>query len=171
MGTANDTIYSDVRTRRINPLWKGGYTRRPAARDMESSDAQADEGMASHWTTAEGAVAVYMNDLPKLVRSRTLESASWNNTTLVKDHVAEEVARLTQQGSGNMFVFGCADLSPSLMDEGRLYEYRIGVAPVIHGRGRRLFSGGHNPQSLQLLKKRVLDNGCVIFRYRAGRDA
>lgn len=85
MGTANDTIYSDVRTRRINPLWNGGYSERQAARDMEDSDAQADEGMASHWTTAEGAVAVYMNDLPKVVCSRTLESASWNNTTLVKD--------------------------------------------------------------------------------------
>lgn len=129
------------------------------------------EGMAAHWTTAEGAVADYMNKLPKLVCSRTLSSASWNNTTLVTDNVAEEVARLKQQGNGNMFVFGSADLSRTLMDEGLFDEYRIGVAPVIHGRGRRLFSDGHKPQSLQLHETRVLENGCVILRYLAGGGA
>jgi len=129
------------------------------------------EGMAAHWTTAEGAVADYMNKLPKLVCSRTLSSTSWNNTTLVKDNVAEEVARLKRQGNGNMFVFGCADLSRTLMDEGLFDEYRIGVAPVIHGRGRRLFSDGLNPQSLQLHETRVLENGCVILRYLAGGGA
>ncbi|MCZ7597847.1 MAG: dihydrofolate reductase family protein [Gammaproteobacteria bacterium] len=129
------------------------------------------EGMAAHWTTAEGAVADYMNKLPKLVCSGTLSSASWNNTTLVKDNVTEGVARLKQQGSGNMFVFGSADLSRTLMDEGLFDEYRIGVAPVIHGRGRRLFSDGLNPQGLQLHETRVLENGCVILRYLAGGGA
>jgi dihydrofolate reductase len=129
------------------------------------------EGMAAYWTTAQGAVADYMNRLPKLVCSRTIQTATWNNTTLVKDNVAVEVARLKQQGSGNMFVFGSANLSRTLMNERIFDEYRIGVAPVIHGRGRLLFSDGHNPQRLQLLEARSLSTGCVILRYRADGGA
>ncbi|GIK34952.1 MAG: hypothetical protein AMXMBFR45_07830 [Gammaproteobacteria bacterium] len=129
------------------------------------------EGMAAYWTTAHGAIADYMNSLPKLVCSRTLQAATWNNSTLVKDNVAEEVARLKQEGSGNMFVFGSANLSRTLMNERLFDEYRIGVAPVIHGRGRLLFSDGHNAQGLQLLEARSLSTGCVILRYLAERVA
>jgi len=129
------------------------------------------EGMAAYWTTAQGAIADYMNRLPKLVCSRTLLGATWNNTTLVKVNVAEDIARLKQQGSGNMFVFGSADLSKTLINERLFDEYRIGVAPVIHGRGRLLFSAGHNPQRLQFLEARSLSTGCVILRYLAERVA
>jgi len=129
------------------------------------------EGMAAYWTTAQGPVADYMNRLPKLVCSRTLETVTWNNATLVKVNVAGEVARLKQQGSGNMFVFGSANLSRTLMNEGLFDEYRIGVAPVIHGRGRFLFSDGHSSQRLQLLEARTLSTGCVILRYLAERAA
>jgi dihydrofolate reductase len=129
------------------------------------------EGLAAYWTTAQGAVADYMNRVPKLVGSRTLQTATWNNTTLVKDNLAMEVAQLKQQGSGNIFVFGSSNLSRTLMNERLFDEYRIGVAPVIHGRGRLLFSDGHNPQSLQLLEARSLSTGCVILRYLADRDA
>ena len=66
----------------------------------------------------------------------SLQSASWNNTSLVKDNAAEEVARSKQQGDGNMFLFGSADLSKTLMNERLFDEYRIGIAPVIHGSGR-----------------------------------
>lgn len=125
------------------------------------------EGMAAHFATAKGAIADYMNKLPKLVCSRTLPSAGWNNTTLAKDNAPAEVARLKQQGNGNMFVFGSANLSRTLMSERLFNEYRIGVAPVIHGRGRLLFSEEQNPLSLQLLESRVLSTGCVILRYLA----
>ena len=125
------------------------------------------EGMAAYWQTAKGAVADYMNSLPKVVCSRTLTAAGWNNTTLVKDNVAEEVAKLKQQGNGNMFVFGSANLSKTLMNEKLFDEYRLGIAPVIHGKGRLLFSDGLKPQGLQLLEARSLSNGCVILCYLA----
>jgi len=123
------------------------------------------EGMAAYWQAAKGAVADYMNSLPKVVCSRTLTAAGWNNTILVKDNVAEEIAKLKQQGNGNMFVFGSANLSQTLMNEGLFDEYRLGIAPVIHGKGRPLFSGGLKPQELQLLEARPLSTGCVILRY------
>jgi len=125
------------------------------------------EGMAAYWQTAQGAIADYMNSLPKLVCSRTLQAAAWNHTTLVKDNVAAEVTRLKQQGNGNMFVFGSAKLSRSLMNEKLFDEYRLGIAPVIYGRGRLLFSDGLNSQELQLREARPLSTGCLILRYLA----
>ena len=62
-------------------------------------------------------------------------------------------------------MFGSADLSRSLMDAGLFDEYRIGIAPVIHGAGRHLFEDGLLPQALKLLDTRALSNGCVILSY------
>jgi dihydrofolate reductase len=129
------------------------------------------EGMAAYWTVAQGAIASYMNALPKLVCSRTLQAATWNNSTLVKNDAGTEVARLKQEGNGNMFVFGSANLSRTLMNEGLFDEYRIAVAPVIHGRGKPLFSDGLNARGLRLLEARSLSTGCVILRYQAERVA
>ena len=129
------------------------------------------EGMAAYWQTAQGEIADYMNSLPKVVCSRTLTAADWNNTTLVQDNVAEEIEKLKQQGDGTMFVFGSANLSQTLMNESLFDEYRLGIAPVIHGKGRLLFSGGLKPQELQLLEARPLSMGCVILRYLSHRSA
>ena len=124
------------------------------------------EGMSAYWQTARGAVADYMNRLPKVVCSRTLQSVSWNNTSLVRDHAAEEVARLKQQGDGNMLVFGSANLSRTLMNERLFDEYRIGIAPLIHGSGRLLFDEGLMPHGLRLVEARPLSTGCVILRFQ-----
>jgi dihydrofolate reductase len=124
------------------------------------------EGMAAYWQTAQGSIADYMNSLPKVVCSSTLQTASWNNTTIVKANVVGEVARLKQEGNGNIFVFGSANLSKTLMNEGLFDEYRLGIAPVIYGKGRLLFSDGLKTQELELLESRPLSTGCVILRYR-----
>lgn len=129
------------------------------------------EGMAAYWEKEEGEIADYMNKLPKRVCSRTLREPAWNNTTLISDDVRAEVARLKQEGSGNILVFGSADLSRTLVDEALFDEYRIAIAPVIHGRGRQLFSERALPQQLELLDTRALSNGCVILRYRQAPGA
>jgi dihydrofolate reductase len=94
-------------------------------------------------------------------------AARWNNSTLVKHDAANEVAKVKQQGHGNMFVFGSANLSKTLMNERLFDEYRIGIAPVLHGRGRLLFSDGSRPDALQLLEARQLSMGCLILRYQS----
>ena len=65
-----------------------------------------------------------------------------------------------------IFVFGSANLSNTLMNEGLFDEYRLGIAPVINGTGRLLFNGGLKSQGLELLETRPLSNGCVILRYQ-----
>src|SRR5258705_9923850 len=73
------------------------------------------KGMAAHWTTAKGETADFMNSVPKIVFSRTLDRADWNNTRLIKENVVDEIAKLKQQTGNDLFVFGSANLSATLM--------------------------------------------------------
>lgn len=122
------------------------------------------QGMADFWSNAKEPEAPYMNRLPKIVCSTSLNTADWNNTTIVRDAVAE-IPKLKQEGDGNMFVFGSGELSASLMRAGLFDEYRLCVAPVFLGKGRRLFNESLPYQKLQLLEGRTLKSGGVILRY------
>lgn len=125
------------------------------------------EGMADYWTSAEAAedeVAGYMNKIPKIVCSTSLQTADWNNSTVVKDAVAE-IPKLKTEGDGNMFVFGSGNLSESLMKADLFDEYRLCIAPVFLGKGKRLFNEGLPYQKLTLLKERPLQTGGVIVMY------
>lgn len=124
------------------------------------------EGMAAYWRPAKGQIADYMNSLPKVVCSRTLHGADWNNSTLVKHDATRAIAALKQRCDRNLFVFGSAHLSESLMDANLFDEYRLGIAPVIHGKGRLLFSQPIQHQQLRLLDARPLSTGCVILSYQ-----
>jgi dihydrofolate reductase len=121
-------------------------------------------GMADYWATAEGETAEYMNKLQKIVCSNTLKVADWNNSVIVKDAVAE-IPELKRQGDGNMLVFGSADLSASLTKAGLFDEYRLCVAPVFLGVGKRLFNEGLPYKKLKLLKEQPLQSGGVILMY------
>lgn len=127
-------------------------------------------GMADYWTKETGEVAEYMNKLPKVVCSTTRTSADWSNTTLVTDAVAG-LAKLKQEGDGNMFVFGSGNLSESLMGAGLFDEYRLCIVPVFLGRGRRLFNDGLPYQKLAPPEVRTLQTGGVILRYMPATKA
>ncbi len=125
------------------------------------------KGMFDYWTSGEAAgdaVTPFMNDLPKIVCSTSFEAAEWNNTTLVRDGVAE-IPELKQGGNGNMFVFGSGNLAESLMKADLFDEYRLCVAPVFLGEGRRLFNEGLPYQKLELREERTLKTGGVILMY------
>jgi len=122
------------------------------------------EGMAEYWSKATGTTADHMNRLPKVVCSRTLTSADWNHTAIVKDAVAE-LPELKQQGQGNMFVFGSGMLCEALMNANLFDEYRLVVVPVILGKGRRLFNAGVSELPLKLLEARPLAAGGVILQF------
>lgn len=122
------------------------------------------QGMADFWSNAEEPEAPYMNKLPKIVCSTTLKTAGWNNTTIVRDAVAE-IPKLKQQGDGNMFVFGSGKLSEALMNANLFDEYRLCIAPVFLGAGIRLFREGIPYQKLELLKEQRLQSGGIILTY------
>jgi dihydrofolate reductase len=130
--------------------------------------------MARYWPTPDGIkddpiVADLMNRLPKLVFSRTLEKVEWNNTRLIKDHVAEETAKLKQQPGKDMALFGSANLLSTLMQFDLVDEHRIMVNPVILGNGTPLFKRAKDKQNLRLVNTRTFGNGNVLLCYQPDR--
>lgn len=124
------------------------------------------EGMAAYWKTGKGKTAELMNKIPKLVFSRTLQSVDWNNSTLIKENASAEISRLKTQGNGDMYVFGSANLSETLIKDNLFDEYRIGIAPVISGKGRYLFPKAIAEKKLSLISSQPLMTGGVILTYR-----
>ena len=126
------------------------------------------EGMAAYWKTEKGQIADLMNSLPKVVCSKTLNSADWNNTTLIKENAANEIAKLKANSNKNLYVFGSANLSETFIKENLFDEYRICIAPVILGKGRHLFSKGLPGQKLSLISSTALQTGGVVQQYKSG---
>jgi dihydrofolate reductase len=125
------------------------------------------EGMAAYWSTATGPIADFMNAVPKVVFSRTLDAATWSNTRLVRRDAADEIAELKRGEGKDLFVFGSARLCDSLLRRGLFDELRICLAPVVLGAGAPLFRPGSARQDLTLLQARPLSTGGVILRYGA----
>jgi len=128
------------------------------------------QGMASYWPSATGEVADFMNSIPKVVFSRTLDKADWSNTRLVNTNAQDEVAKLKQQPGKDLLIFGSGDLSSSLMRNGLIDEYRLGMTPVVLGGGNALFKPSPGRLRMKLLEARPLKSGCVILRYEPLRE-
>jgi len=129
------------------------------------------EGMAAYWSNAEGAVAEQMNSIPKVVFSRTLEQATWNNTRLVKDEAEKEVALLKEQPGKDILLFGSANLASTLMRHGLIDEYRLGVAPIVLGGRNPLFKPSPDRMQMTLIEARPFSTGCVLLRYQPAATA
>jgi dihydrofolate reductase len=128
------------------------------------------QGMASYWSTAKGETADFMNRVPKVVFSNTLESAAWSNTRLVKGDAVAEVKRLKQEEGKDLFVMGSAKLCGSLMEARLIDEYRLCLAPIVLGEGTPLFKPHKRQHRLRLLESRPLQTGGIILRYAPHQD-
>lgn len=120
------------------------------------------EGMADYFSKETGAIADKMNSISKAVVSKTLETADWTNTRLLKGDGVEAVRELKAEEGKDVYVFGSAELLDSLLAAGLVDEYRLCLAPVAIGTGNPLFKG---PVKMRLLDVRTLATGGVIFRY------
>jgi len=126
------------------------------------------EGMAGYWSTATGEIAGFMNRVPKVVFSRTLQRADWHNTRLVSAAAEDEVPRLKRQSGGDLYIFGSADLSSGLIRHGLIDEYRLCLVPVVLGAGTPLFKPAERV-NMRLLEARPLQSGGVILRYQPAK--
>jgi dihydrofolate reductase len=123
--------------------------------------------MANYWPTAKGEIgeiADFMNRLPKVAVSRTLKKSDWGNTRFIGENAEEEVAKLKRDTAKDIFVFGSANLSGTLIAAGLFDEYRIGVTPHFLGGGTPLFKPGAR-RKLRLLEASPHSNGVVLMRY------
>jgi dihydrofolate reductase len=127
--------------------------------------------MASYWPTDaaisnDPIIALKMNNLPKVVFSRTLEAVEWNNVSLVKENLAEEIRKLKEQPGKDLLLFGSADLASTLTQLGLIDEYRLMVNPVVLGSGKPLFKDIKKSLDLKLVKTRAFGNGNVLLCYQ-----
>jgi len=126
--------------------------------------------MTSYWPTPQAMknnpiVAERMNNLPKVVFSRTLEKASWNNTKLVKGDIAAEVRKMKKEPGPDMVILGSGTIISQLAPEGLIDEYQIVVNPVVLGRGKTMFDGIKKRLTLKLTKTRIFGNGNALLCY------
>jgi dihydrofolate reductase len=128
------------------------------------------ELMAGFWPTPEAIktdpiVAAGMNKAEKIVFSRTLQKAEWNNTRLVKDDMPGEVRRLKQGTGKDLTVLGSGSIVAQLAEEGLIDEYQVLLNPVVIGKGKTMFEGLKNRLALKLVRTRTFGNGNVLLIY------
>lgn len=109
--------------------------------------------------------AKWVQEIPKYVFSTTLPNADWNNTTLIKDNIVEEVNKLKQQPGKDLVIFGSPGLAKSLMGLGLIDEYKLTLHPVILGEGISLFDNRVQLSNLKLLGSKTLGSGVVTLHY------
>jgi dihydrofolate reductase len=106
-----------------------------------------------------------MNNLRKFVVSRTMDKASWNNTTLLKGELVTEVRKLKQEAGPNIVIMGSGSIVAQLADAGLIDEYQIALNPLVVGSGRTLFEGVQRKLPMKLARSRAFDNGNVMLFY------
>jgi len=128
------------------------------------------ELMAGYWPTPMAIqnspeVAEGMNNFSKVVFSRTLDSASWKNTKLVKGDLAAEVRKMKNQDGEGMAILGSGSIVAQLASEELIDEYQIALIPVALGKGRTMFEGVKKRLNLKLMKTRAFANGNLMLWY------
>jgi dihydrofolate reductase len=130
------------------------------------------EEFAAFWPSqGERDVAGYMNNTPKYVVSRTLEEPlEWQNSTLIKENVAEEVAKLKQQPGKDISITGSGTLVRSLLADGLLDELRLMLHPVVVGSGKRLFEDEGDQKALELVDSKTFSTGVLYLTYQPAQS-
>lgn len=154
--------------------------------------------MAAFWPCSDMPLAAPMNEIPKVVFSKTgigdgtrvdwtspaLAEAkarnaerrgvtptaavlrSWAEPTVARGDLAEEILRLKEQPGNFILAHGGARFARSLVASGLIDEYRLGIHPVVLGRGQPLFSGLRSPVDLRLISATSFESGVVGAVYR-----
>jgi dihydrofolate reductase len=114
---------------------------------------------------ADNPDAATMNRLTKYVVSTTLEQAEWANSTVIRENVVEEIARLKDQPGRDIAISGSGPVVHTLMRANLIDEYRLLIYPVILGQGKRLFPP-EVPVTLDLVEARTSAKGVLLVTYR-----
>jgi dihydrofolate reductase len=140
--------------------------------ELEEAEAQllgrvTYEGFAAAWPTMEDPVgfADKMNSMPKYVYSTTLESADWENSTILSGGFAESIGKVKDEVDGDILVAGSGQLVQGLIATDLLDELRLMVFPVILGGGKRLFADDGRKVPLTLTDARTVGAGIRLVTY------
>ena len=130
--------------------------------------------MKSYWPTPEALkndpiVAEQMNNLPKVVFSRTLKKASWKTTKLMKGDVAAAIRKKKEEPGKDMVIFGSGSIISQLADANLIDEYQFVVIPVVIGKGKTMFDGINRKVTMRQTKSRTFGNGKILLCYEPKR--
>ena len=132
------------------------------------------QGFASYWpgvSSKDQPFADHMNNTPKFVVSTTLaEPLEWQNSTLIQENVAEEIAKLKQQPGKNIGITGSATLVRSLLQVDLLDELSLMVHPIVLGNGKRLFEEGGDQKTLELVDSKTFGTGVLYLTYHLAQS-
>jgi dihydrofolate reductase len=121
------------------------------------------EGFAPAWSARAGdPFADKFNSMPKSVVSTTLETADWNNSTIIRDDVVEQVRKLKEDN--NVLIWGSATLVKTLMEAGLVDEFELLVSPIVRGQGKKLLPEDGTQHNLQVKEAKTLEGGMIAMR-------
>ncbi|HET6981612.1 MAG TPA: dihydrofolate reductase family protein [Myxococcaceae bacterium] len=126
---------------------------------------------SSYWpkiTDPANPIATALNSRPKYVLSRSLERATWNNSSVLRGDAVAEIRKLRQQPGRTIHTWGSADALQTLLKNELIDEYRLFVYPLVLGSGKRLFAGGTVPAALKQVEATPIGKGPTYYRFEPG---
>jgi dihydrofolate reductase len=155
--------------------WVGLIKDRPELAKLALEEALSTEAMlmgrrtydwfAARWPSRSGALADRLNSLPKYVVSSTLEDPRWNNSTVVKGDVLDEVSRLKHGFTGDIVIPASFRIVRTLLEHDLVDQMRLKVFPVVLGAGERLFGETSGKKLMRLVDTRTLDGDTAYLTY------
>ena len=136
-------------------------------------------GFESYWSSAatnpsstkdEIEFSHNIENIPRIVFSKTLEKVEWKNTRLVKENIAEEILKMKQQPGKDLVIVGGAGIASTFMNLGLIDEYQINVHPIVLGSGKPLFKDIKDRINLKLVKTKTYTSGVVGLHYELDRN-
>ncbi|HEY4004697.1 MAG TPA: dihydrofolate reductase family protein [Pseudonocardia sp.] len=132
---------------------------------------RSHEFFAARWPARRSDLADRLNSLPNYVVSSTLEDPDWNNSTVLKGDMVNEVSKLKQELDGDIVVYASLLLGSTLIEHDLVDELRLMVYPVVLGAGERLFRETSDKKPMRLVSTRAVGDGIAFLTYEPIRDA
>jgi dihydrofolate reductase len=133
------------------------------------------DGVIKHWENEADKnpahpFAKKIADISKVVFTKTLDKSIWNNTTLAKGNLAEEIADLKKQNGKDIIVFGGAGFVSSLIKEGLIDEYHLIVNPTAISNGMTIFDSLDKMQKFTPIRAQLYSGGKTVLSYKPKND-
>jgi dihydrofolate reductase len=161
--------------------WVGLIKDRPELNQLALDEALGTEALllgrrsyewfAARWPSRSGELADRLNSLPKYVVSSTLEHPDWNNSTVLKGDVLDEVSKLKDELNGEIVVPASFQLVRTLIEHDLVDELRLRIFPVVLGAGERLFGETSDKKAMRVVDTRTVGGDVVFLTYETVRDA
>jgi dihydrofolate reductase len=133
------------------------------------------ELMASYWPSPQGMkdnpdVAEGMNKSQKIVLSRTLKTATWQNSQIICSNAMDEIRGLKEKGDKDMTVLGSGTVVAQLADAGLIDIFQFMVDPVVLGKGTPVLEGINQSLNLKLIDSKIFRSGVVLLTYESMKN-